>query len=204
MDVYRLCCAVMGSDQTLPRARGGITARAMTVAVAAITALGLAGPGASSATGPARSGAHASARGHAHTVLQSRLLWATVNACSPPDHHNTVGVRGSMPGDGQANEQMYMRFRVQYRRYGRWINVPRSISGWVAVGGAHILARQSGRSFRLTPTTGSAFLLRGNVEFQWRRGSRIVRRAVAHTTAGHRSTAGADPRGYSAATCHIG
>lgn len=177
--------------------------RTTTLAVAATVALGLAGPSASSATDSARTDASASARGHAHTVLKSRLLWATVNACSPPGHHNTVGVRGSMPGDGQASEQMYMRFRVQYRRYGRWINVPRSISKWVGVGGAHVLTRQSGRSFQLTPTMGSSFLLRGNVEFQWRRGARVVRHAVVRTTAGHRSTAGADPPGYSAATCQI-
>jgi len=195
---------MMSFDQTLCRTRCVIAAGIAAVAVAAVAAFGLAAPMATAAAVSARASGQITGRTHANSVLHSRLLWATLNVCSPLNQRNTVGVRGSMPGDGQAGEQMYMRFRVQYRRYGRWFDVPKSISRWVSVGGAHIRARQSGRSFQLTPTAGSAFLLRGGVDFQWRRGSRVVRSARVHTTAGHRSTAGSDPRGYSAATCHIG
>lgn len=192
----------MSFVKALPRARGAIAARATMVGAAAVAGLGVAAPALTSASVAARAATESSASASG-TVLPSRLLWGTVDLCSPPDKHNTVGVRGSMPGDGARDEQMYMRFGVQYRRYGRWINVPRSVSGWVGVGGAHVRSRQSGRSFQLTPTGGSAFLLRGRVDFQWRRGSRVVRNARVHTTAGHRSSAGSDPRGYSAATCRI-
>jgi hypothetical protein len=41
------------------------------------------------------------------------------------------------------------------------------------------------------------------VRFRWSRAGRTVGRAVKITAAGHRSTAGADPKGYSAATCSI-
>jgi hypothetical protein len=45
--------------------------------------------------------------------------------------------------------------------------------------------------------------LRGLVRFQWRRQGRVVRREVRATEAGHRSTAGADPRGYSRGVCVV-
>ena len=47
-------------------------------------------------------------------LLQSPQLWATIDGCNPSDQPNTVGVRGSMPGDEQSKDEMYMRFRLQY------------------------------------------------------------------------------------------
>ena len=44
---------------------------------------------------------------------------------------------------------------------------------------------------------------RGVVRFRWVRDGRVVARAVEFTETGHRSTAGADPEGYSAATCSM-
>jgi len=41
------------------------------------------------------------------------------------------------------------------------------------------------------------------VRFRWVRNGRIVAAAREITATGHRSTAGADPAGYSAATCSI-
>jgi hypothetical protein len=46
--------------------------------------------------------------------------------------------------------------------------------------------------------------LRGVVRFRWRRGDQLPRQAELPTEAGHRSSAGADPAGYSAATCALG
>ena len=46
--------------------------------------------------------------------------------------------------------------------------------------------------------------MRGIVDYQWRRGRVVLQTAERTTTAGHRSLAGADPAGYSAATCLIG
>ena len=47
-------------------------------------------------------------------------------------------------------------------------------------------------------------MLRGVVRFRWRRGDTLPRHAEVATEAGHRSSAGADPAGYSAATCALG
>ncbi len=71
--------------------------------------------------------------------------------------------------------------------------------------GSGAAARQAGTSFELKPVAGKpAVTLRGVVDFQWRRGKEILVSAAEPASAGHRSLAGADPAGYSAATCIIG
>jgi hypothetical protein len=142
----------------------------------------------------------------AHSLLHSRELWATVDVCNPKDQPNTIGIRGSMPGDGHSKDVMYMRFRVQYLNATtkKWFNLSQGgDSGFTKVGSAQ-LARQAGRSFQFAPASDkSAFTLRGYVVFQWRRGKTVLHTATAPTTSGHKSLAGADPRGYSAATCTL-
>jgi hypothetical protein len=141
-----------------------------------------------------------------HSLLHSRELWATVDVCNPKDQPNTIGIRGSMPGDSHPKDVMYMRFRVQYQdaTTKKWLDLSQGAdSGFTKVGSA-LLARQAGRSFQFAPTSGqSAFTLRGNVVFQWRHGTTVRLTTTVPTTAGHKSLAGADPRGYSAATCAL-
>jgi hypothetical protein len=142
-----------------------------------------------------------------NALLKSAQLWATIDVCNPPDQPDTVGIRGSMPGDGRSGEVMYMRFRLQYLDSAtkHWVDLSNgATSGFVAVGGAKS-ARQAGRSFQLVPVPGKpAFMLRGVVSFQWRRGTTVVESLSRPTTQGHQSVAGADPAGFSAATCAIG
>ena len=139
-------------------------------------------------------------------LLQSPQLWATIDVCNPSDQPNTVGVRGSMPGDEHSRDQMYMRFRLQYLDSStqQWVDLPNGAeSGYVAVGAAKT-ARQSGRSFQLVPVAGKpAITLRGVVSFQWRHGSTIEYTVSRPTTAGHDSLAGADPKGFSASECPL-
>ncbi|HYM46339.1 MAG TPA: hypothetical protein VES65_09320 [Solirubrobacteraceae bacterium] len=142
----------------------------------------------------------------ASSLLQSRELWATVDVCNPPDERNTVGIRGSMPGDGRARDTMYMRFQLQYlQAKGGWASLARDgDSGFIALGGART-TRQGGTSFQLMGVKGRpAYTLRGVVTFQWRRGARVLHEVTRTTTAGHRSAADADPPGYSTAQCRIG
>src|SRR3954454_21645041 len=142
-----------------------------------------------------------------HSIYQSPLLWATVNVCDTPNHPDTVGIRGSIPGSGVRGETMFMRFQAQFfsRSEKRWHNILEGAdSGWVAAGSARYRARQAGWSFRFTPPTdGSSHLLRGAGTYEWRQGSKLVRRARKRTTSGHRSAAAADPPNYSAATCEV-
>jgi hypothetical protein len=153
-----------------------------------------------SALGASEAKAHA-----AGSVLQSRQLWATINICNPKDQPDIVGVRGSMPSDGHPRDKMYMSFRLQYlsSTTNHWADLAGTTPSFIAVGSG--AARQGGQSFQLMPAPGKpAFTLRGLVEFQWRRGKTVLQSTRRPTTAGHVSLAGADPRGYSAATCQIG
>jgi hypothetical protein len=160
------------------------------------------------ALGASASSSAAKTPAGSRTLRQSRLLWATIDICNPFDKPDTIGIRGSMPGNGQSGETMYMRFRLQYldsatKRFVDELGKG-ATSGFVVVGPAKS-ALQSGRSFQLVPVAGRpAFTLRGVVTFQWRRGAAVVESISRPTTAGHQSRTGADPPGFSAATCSIG
>jgi hypothetical protein len=173
-------------------------AKHVSAALAALAALLSAPALASGAFRPAK--AHA-----AGSVLQSRQLWATINVCSPTDQPDTLGVRGSMPSDGRPHDTMYMSFRLQFLNSTtkRWADLAGTTPSFISVGSGG--ARQGGQSFQLKPVAGRpAVMLRGLVEFQWRRGKKVLQSTRRPTTAGHRSLAGADPPSYSAATCLIG
>jgi hypothetical protein len=141
-----------------------------------------------------------------HALLSSRELWATIDVCSPMDQPNTVGIRGSMPGDNLAHDRMYMSFRLQYlTATGQWLDLVSGATPVFAPVGAGATPRQSGRSFQLVPVPGKpSATLRGVVDFQWRRGSTIIAATERPTTVGHVSLAGADPATFSAASCVIG
>lgn len=139
-------------------------------------------------------------------ITASPLLWATVNVCDTAERPNTIGIRASMPGSGIRSERMFMRFQVQFLspKDGKWHNVGKAgDSGFVAVGSGKYRARQAGRNFMLKPPEGTSYRLRGAVTFEWRLDGEVVRRARKRTTSGHRGTAGADPAGYSAASCVV-
>jgi hypothetical protein len=142
----------------------------------------------------------------APAILRSSQLWATIDVCNPSDQPDTVGVRGSMPGDAHSKDAMFMRFRLQYLNSAtkHWVDLANGAdSGFVAVGAAKS-ARQAGFTFQLTPVAGKpAFMLRGVVSFEWRRGSTVAYAVSRPTTASHKSLSGADPAGFSAAACLI-
>ena len=159
------------------------------------------------ASAPASTAAGSSTTAGATTraLLRSRELWATIDVCNPPDQPNTVGVRGSMPGDGEAHQRMYMSFRLQYldETTKQWVDLSKTAPAFVSVGAAKT-ARQGGSSFELKPVTGRPpFTIRGVVDFQWRHGSTVEYTVSRPTTAGHQSLTGADPATFTAATCKI-
>lgn len=140
-------------------------------------------------------------------LATSEDLWATINVCDTADHPNTIGIRGSMPGLGDRRSRLKMRFQVQYkaRTDGRWHDADESAdSGWKRVGRTRRQVIESGQNFTFEPPTdGGSHLLRGSVRFKWLRKGKVAARQRRVTEAGHESTAGADPKGYSAAECEI-
>jgi hypothetical protein len=144
----------------------------------------------------------------APAAAAARAPWATVNVCDTASNPDTVGIRGSMPGGVSNASELFMRFQVQYQRSdGSWRFLSTGgDSGFIDAGRAKTrAARQAGHSFRLSPPpAGSVYTLRGFVTFEWRaKDGSVVRRASKRTTGGHRSTAGADPEGFSAGECII-
>ncbi len=128
--------------------------------------------------------------------------WATVNVCDTPRHPAEVGVRAAMPARPRGAQRL-VRFRLQWLDGDRWRQVEGADSGWQRLGIARRRAVESGWSFELAaPRRPVTF--RGVVRFRWTENRRIVRRDREVTEPGHRSTAGADPAGYSAATCSMG
>jgi hypothetical protein len=128
---------------------------------------------------------------------QSTDLWATVNVCDTAAHPDEIGIRASLPKP--RGRVATLRFRVQYRdpSSGRWRYVLDADSGWHKVG----RASESGWSFEVAGT--GTQILRGVVGYRWSRHGKVVRRAHRVTEGGHRSTAGADPADFSAATCRM-
>jgi hypothetical protein len=132
-------------------------------------------------------------------------VWATVNVCDTKAAPDTIGIRASMPGSKDGREGMFMRFQVQYYSESddRWRRVSDAADARFMSLGKGRKARQAGRSLRINPKSSDELTLRGRVFFEWRLDGDVVRKAQATTTKGHRSTAGADPEGYTAATCTI-
>jgi hypothetical protein len=128
-------------------------------------------------------------------------LWATVNVCDTAAHPDQIGIRGSMPG-GSRRTRLLMRFRVQYRDLsdGRWRSVRDADSGWRRAGRGRA-THEAGWSFEVAGE--GTRILRGVVAYRWMRHGHVTRRARRVTEGGHRSTAGADPADFSAATCRI-
>ncbi len=139
-------------------------------------------------------------------LLHSHELWATIDVCHTPKQPDTVGIRGSMPGDKQPRERMYMAFRLQYLNAEKqWVNLAGSASAAYVAVGTGASSRQGGTSFELKPVPGKpAVTMRGVVDFEWRSGKTVLLLTAQPTSAGHMSLAGAEPANYSAATCVIG
>src|ERR1700712_5427091 len=123
---------------TLPRA----PALRLLTCVAALIALA---PGTALAARSAKRATHAV---DTHALLSSRLLWATIDVCNPDDQPDTIGIRGSMPGDAQAHDTMYMRFRLQYMnpKSKVWTDLAKGAASPYASVGTGASARQAGRS----------------------------------------------------------
>jgi hypothetical protein len=112
-----------------------------------------------------------------------------------------------MPGSGKKAEKMYARIRLQYLRVkdNKWLPLgPTGDSGWLSLGAATYLRRETGRTFTLAaPPPGQNFRIRAIVAYEWRKGKAVVRQAYKSTKARKTPVTGADPVGYSAADCVV-
>ena len=148
-------------------------------------------------------------------------LWATVNICDTEAFPDAMGVRASMPGNG-TKQRMYMRFNATFYSRSRQAWYPVKGNGrsrWIYAGDATTRARRGGWTFQFAPPRpGTEFVVRGVVEFQWRKRVRrrrdggqsrtrvrevVVRRARATTRHGIKNVGVGDPAGTSEGLCVI-
>jgi hypothetical protein len=115
-----------------------------------------------------------------------RSPWATINACDPPSAPGSVGVRVSVPNRRDAAQ--WIRIRIQFfdGTRGAWRIVRSGGEGGftkLSDGGGRVFG---GTTFSFTPpAAGKVLKLRGLVDFQWRRGRRVLSRAQVTTHAHH-------------------
>jgi hypothetical protein len=139
-------------------------------------------------------------------AVDTTRLWATVNVCDTPKSPNKIGIRAAMPGSGVAKERMFLRLRVQFYKPStkRWVFIGAGGDSGFQELGRSTRNREAGLTFGVSsPAAGQSYRVRGLVSYEWRRGTRVVRRATRATRAGHPNTIDADPADYSAAECTI-
>jgi hypothetical protein len=149
-------------------------------------------------------------------AVPTKVPWATVNVCDTGGKRNTVGIRAGMPGNGEREQRMYMRFELQWYRpaAGRYVSIGPP-STWVEAGSARFRSAQRGFDFSHIddPPAGKRYKLRGLVRFEWResratRGTErerevVVKRARRITRGGLRGVKGGRPPGRSDAVCLV-
>ena len=139
-------------------------------------------------------------------LLRSRELWATIDVCNAPKQPDTVGIRGSMPGDGKPADKLYMSFGLEYLdAVNQWAALPSASSGWVLVG-AGSSCRPPGRlelHAEAAPRRAASSCCGASSASAGCAAGHQFAHATLPTTAGRKALAGAEPEGFSAARCSL-
>ena len=134
------------------------------------------------------------------------MPWATVNVCDTAKQPDAIGIRASMPGTPKG-ARLSMRFRVQYRTAtATGADVEGADSGWRALGTAQGRAGRVRLELHASRTRSDAGArCAASSSFRWRRGDSARRaRPRSPPRPATAPAPGADPAGYSAATCALG
>jgi hypothetical protein len=172
---------------------------AIAVALSAL-ALALAAPFALAAAARHKPPSPAQIRAAVARATSSRSLWATVNICNTRQHPGVIGIRGQMPALGFP-AQLKMTVRLYYWSFAasRFVSLPK-VAEPIPLGTVSNGTVQEGAEFTFKPPV----ILSGAITFQWSTGGRVLATVTKLTSHGDRGVDGADPPGYSTATCRIG
>ncbi len=136
-------------------------------------------------------------RAAVQAAQHSKLLWATVNICNTARHRNMIGIRGQAPSLPFATS-ISMRIQVDYWNGRKFVPDPYATK--------HVDLRdpageviQNGANFTFRPPV----ILSGTIEFEWKLAGKVIGRATRLTGHGYKGVVGADPAGYSTATCRM-
>jgi hypothetical protein len=130
-------------------------------------------------------------------------LWATVNVCTSAaaPTGDTVGIRGQMPSLGVA-ATLLMDVSVSYWNGSAF--VPANATQPVSLGkGTHGL-HQGGVDFPFTPpASGSTYVVRGSITFEWTIDGKVVGKVTRNTGHGYTDVGFSNPPGLSEGTCTL-
>jgi hypothetical protein len=131
-------------------------------------------------------------------------LWATINVCTSAATNDYVGVRGQMPSLGLP-ATLTMLISVSYWNYTDNMFEPlTNATGTASLGkGTHGI-HQGGLNFPITPPpTGTTYLVRGTITFEWTIGKKVVGKLTRNTGHGYTNVAFSNPPGLSEGTCTL-
>jgi len=197
--------------------RSRLTVLALAAALGALSAPGLASGAKRQAAKPAKPAKPAKktkkAKPKGPTASQIRAalakakhspnLWATVNVCMSAPGQDTVGIRGQMPSLGFATT-LTMDVSVSYWNNSTSMFDPVGATSTVSLGKGTKGIHQGGVSFPFAPPgTGSQYIVRGTVTFEWSLGSKLIGKVTRNTGHGYPNVAFSNPPGFSAGTCTL-
>jgi hypothetical protein len=115
-------------------------------------------------------------------------LWATINVCDPPQRPGAVGVRLSIPRERGAPRQ-WARIRMQFfdPAHHAWKRVRSGgDTGFARLGkGTRTVAGGTTFTFNVPAAGTPGMILRGLVDVEWRRRTKVVDHARLVTEGGH-------------------
>ncbi|HWF34337.1 MAG TPA: hypothetical protein VG295_03170 [Solirubrobacteraceae bacterium] len=185
------------------RSRLGFLVLALAVALAAIS-----GPGLAAAATPKKN--HHKKKGPTQeqkiqaavaSAERSPDLWATINQCSSTPTGDAVGIRGQMPSLG-IPATLSMNILVSY--WNGTAFAPTNATDTVKLGNGTHGIHQGGVNFPFPPpASGSTYVMRGTITFEWTIGHKVVGKVTRNTGHGYANVGFSDPVGYSAGTCTL-
>lgn len=130
-------------------------------------------------------------------------LWATVNVCTSDPSGDSVGIRGQMPSLGYA-ASLSMNISVSYWNATDSMFEPANATATVSLGkGTHGI-HQGGVNFPFSPpTSGSTYVVRGSITFEWTVAGKVVGKITRNTGHGYANVGFSNPPGFSAGTCTL-
>ena len=198
-----------------------VRSRLLSLLLVAAAVAGISAPGVAAASKPSKAKkTHHKKKGPTEaqkiqaavkSAERSPDLWATVNVCTSTPTQDTVGIRGQMPSLG-ITATLLMNLSVSYWNGSTFAPVPANpgqptpgtASDSLSLGqGTHGI-HQGGVNFNITPpASGSTYVVRGTITFEWKVGSKVVGTVTRNTGHGYANVGFGNPPGYSAGTCTL-
>ena len=130
-------------------------------------------------------------------------LWATVNVCTSSSAGDLLGIRGQMPGLS-FQTRMSMSISVSYWNYTDNMFESSNVTSSASLGKGTRGIHQGGVNFPFAPPpSGTQYLVRATVTFEWRIGRKVIGQVTRNTGHGYANVGFSNPPGYTSGTCTL-